>query len=745
MPPTTDNDSCHRLAHRAVGALAVAATTGLIALGLSAPSALAADNCANAAVRAQTSSTGLPDCRGYEMVSSPYKQGFMVEDIDLRFTDDGVLSYGSLGTFAGNPLSVLLNRYHATRSAAGWVTTSVAIPGETYDLKETGATSGESADLRLSLWRVTARRGVPGDVPGYYLRGPDGAITYVGDTGLYVGDPGLGVAGFTPDLSHVVYTAGPTPLYEHVGTGNGFPRTVSVDNDGQVHGANCFRSISPDGRVIVYSTECGLNIPLGEPQVWARIGGSVSVEVSASECTRTADDLGGLCNGFSEATYAGGAVDGSRVFFTTNQQLVNGDIDQTNDLYACDIPAGVPAPVGAGNPCETLTQVSGAASGAQVASVPVVSEDGSRAYFVASGAALADNLGVNGAAPVAGQSNLYLWIKDAAHPAGEIRFVAKLDADDMSWPQLTPDGRHLLFATASKLVIDGPGADTDEEVDVYRYDVVTKAMVRVSTSVSGSGGNDLGFDVSLYNRAPSMMADGSTVIFDTAEGLSAADTNGATDVYAWHDDGGVSLISAGGGRSVGITPSGRDIFFYTDVQVLAADRDVSNDIYTARVGGGFAPAQTTPCAGDGCRGQRSQPPGLAGARSGLSGGSDPGDDVAAVFSLRAVSAAQRRRLAATGKLAVTVKANVVGTVRATARAKIGGRSVTVGSGRRTMTRPGSVAVALRLSRNARAQLAARGRLTVRVVVSHSEAAKDRSVTLKLTRARASRSSVGGRS
>ena len=33
----------------------------------------------------------------------------------------------------------------------------------------------------------------------------------------------------------------------------------------------------------------------------------------------------GVCNGVSPATYAGGAADGSRVFFTTSQQLVNGE------------------------------------------------------------------------------------------------------------------------------------------------------------------------------------------------------------------------------------------------------------------------------------------------------------------------------------------------------------------------------------------------------------------------------------
>ena len=85
------------------------------------------------------------------------------------------------------------------------------------------------------------------------------------------------------------------------------------------------------------------------------MAGTATVAVSGSECTRTAGDPGGACNSISAAGYAGAAKDGSRVFFTTRQQLVNGDTDNSNDLYACDIPPGSPPPVGAANPCASLT------------------------------------------------------------------------------------------------------------------------------------------------------------------------------------------------------------------------------------------------------------------------------------------------------------------------------------------------------------------------------------------------------
>jgi hypothetical protein len=725
------------------GAWAVAAAVSLLfAVGLAtAPMAAADDICENATQRAQNNSTALPDCRAYEMVSAPYKQGFSImAGSEIAFTDDGIVSYSSRGAFAGEVLGSPANVYHAVRSATGWTTRPIDPPATIYNTslgQSALSVWAESADLRWSLWRMYRRADETEADVGFWLGGPDGAFTRIGG-GPYAGKG-------SDDLSHIIVGSG-----EYVGTGNdGPPRPISIDNDGQPLSGNCFPDTSSDGRVIIIASGCG-NSDIA--QLWARVDGSVTVLVSGSECTRPFGDPNGVCNPFSAATYAGAADDGSRVFFTTDQQLVNGDIDQTSDLYACDIPAGSPEPVGVTNPCETLTQVSGAATDAQVRRVAAISEDGSRVYFVASGV-LADNLSVGGVGPRAGADNLYLWERDDAHPAGQTRYVARLahaDAlnapapgDDLARAQMAPDGRYLLFTTANRLVTSGAGADADDVRDVYQYDAVTHTVVRVSTSITGGGGNTAGSDADILKES-AMSADGSTVVFDTAEALSAADIDGVSDVYSWRD-GQVSLISPGGGSAVGVTSSGRDIFFKTDVQVLAADRDANTDIYTARLGGGFdRPQPPAPCAGDVCRGLSSGAPGFAGPRSGLSGDDDP-QDAATVLSLRAVSAAQRRRLAATGKLSLTVAATAAGRVTATARAKIGGRPVTVGSGRRTMVTPGSVAVTLKLSRKARAQLAARGRLTVRVSVSHSKATRGRSVTLRLTGARAKRSSVGGRS
>jgi hypothetical protein len=729
----------HRLAHRFRAALTIVAAS-IVGIGLSA-GPVQADGCANAGLRAQNQSTQLPDCRAYELVTSPYKEGF--EGIAQTFTDDGALSYISPGVFAGSLDGQLGNQYVARRASSGWTTSALAPPAALYR-NPAGPADFMSADLR-SLLQVLIPRDDPAGRYGYYLRGPDGVFKLVGMTdipGVSTQQPFRFLA--TPDLSHVVFghaagsgTAEAAAMYEFVGTDNAGPaRPVSIDNRGQqVPAQACPNGISADGRVIFFSSGCYV----GVPQVWARVGGSTTIAVSGSHCTRTAGEIGGVCNAAARADYAGATADGSQVLFTTTQQLVNADTDTTSDLYACGIPAGVPSPTGAANPCPSLARLSGPAPDAQVESVVAMSDDGSRVFFVAQGA-LADNLGVNGLGPVAGggNHNLYLWQKDAAHPAGATTFVAKLDADDVR-AEMTRDGRYLVFTTATSVVTAGPGADGDADSDVYRYDPQTQSVVRISTSTAGGGGNGAGFAVTFgqtVGRRQAMTADGATVVFQTNEALSPRDIDGISDVYAWHD-GLVSLISDGitGATNPWITSSGQDIYFISTGRLIAADRDANTDVYDARVDGGFDLNQPQACAGDACQGAPSSAPGLGVPELAPQADGSGAAAVAPAFSVRKVSATQRTRLAAGGKVTLAVATNTSGTISAVATATIAGRSSTVASGR-TATAAGTAPITLTLSAKARKQLKSKGKLTVKIAVSHSKVALSRALTLSLTRAKA---------
>ena len=604
----------------------------------------AAGSCPNEARREEQESTFLPECRAYEMVTPPFKQGFAPLGPTYR---DGAVAYYSTGSFDGNAYGGLGNQYVARRSETGWKTIAMNPPGEqwVFFISPQGTQSGLSSDFRSVLWLMRPRTEGPGErdtdhpeLDGIYVRRPDGVFSLIAPN---PGTANLRVLATTPDLSRVVEGTDPglglgAQVYEAI-DGDQVLRPISVDNSGAplpgigTRNGPCVHGFSADGRVIFF----GAGDQFGgcfNPR--ARVGGTTTIEMSASQCTRGAGDPGGACNAEAPVNPVGFASDGSRAFFTTTQQLVNGDTDEGNDLYACDIPAGTIAPELPVNKCPNLRQLTtGAAGGADVEGVAGagssgISEDGSHVYFVAQGV-LAANHGANDETAVAGAHNLYVWQTDAEHPEGHITFLARIanlsDLVGNSQTQTTPDGRYLVVNTADPLVSSGAGADTDSAYDVYRYDAQTEVWLRLSTDSTGSGGN-----AELHTRVgfrKALTDDGHTVVFTTAEALSPADTNSIADLYAWHD-GKVSLISPDGlghdsyNGSAGITASGTDIFFTTTSHVTAADTDTSSDVYTARIGGGFDLREpAAPCEGEACKGPlTTAPSSSAPGSSGFSGG-----------------------------------------------------------------------------------------------------------------------------
>ncbi|HEY5343056.1 MAG TPA: hypothetical protein VIJ66_05295 [Solirubrobacteraceae bacterium] len=221
--------------------------------------------------------------------------------------------------------------------------------------------------------------------------------------------------------------------------------------------------------------------------------------------------------------------------------------------------------------------------------------------------------------------------------------------ESSSYPaQTTPDGRYLVFTTYAKLAPQ----DTDEAKDVYRYDSQTGELALVSHGAPGdptAGNADLnatlapqkdvvtefGDHADVGDLARQVSENGEDIVFETAESLQADDTNtgseprcggavGASgcDAYLWHD-GTVSLISDGQdpegadqarsllvGTSVPqISPSGSDVFFTTDTQLVGQDTDQLADVYDARINGGFpAPTPESSCSGEACQGTASALP-----------------------------------------------------------------------------------------------------------------------------------------
>ena len=375
------------------------------------------------------------------------------------------------------------------------------------------------------------------------------------------------------------------------------------------------------------------------------------------------------------AEFQGANEAGTRVFFTTSAPLDPvTDKDAGNDLYMAKIEcpggAGEVCEVSR-REVKSLVQVSHGIEPAGVQGVVTVASDGSRVYFVARGV-LGTGVNAEGDAPIKGADNLYVYnsisegppafigdlcsgpklsgaVEDVDCPPGLSPEGAGTDNDMEQWRYATHEaqtnscspgnvscepGRYLVFGTYARLVAD----DTNDAEDVYRYDAVTGLLVRVSAGEGGydangnggvCGGGVCGATIGvneeealvyrghdLSSRAVS--EDGSRVVFSTARPLSEDASNGLVNAYEWYGvpGGGVSLISTGSAsepvEGVVISATGRDVFFQTTQGLVSQDTDGLQDVYDARLGGGFppVPVESRECEGEACQGPLTNPPPL---------------------------------------------------------------------------------------------------------------------------------------
>ena len=698
-----------------VACMSVFGALVVVALALSASSALASTPCPNEAVRAESNinpttdqpySQGLPECRAYEMISPLEKQNrdaFLSNEF-FPSLDDAV-GWSSKGDFL-EPNSFEIsgtgdNLYLSRRTAGGWESRSNEAPSNVI--------AGEGAGDFTPDFTATVRCGFGGqniavkaDVGVVCARrDPSGAWT---PTPYYPPVNGVAVhpnyEGASSDLSTVVFQMNPLgfllpgdtyfgpqngtgfevgSIYEITGVGGPSPKLklVNVTSGGESLGSgshvsignfeegprtDVYQAISATGDTIFFTaTPAG-----GVPTLYARVGGVETVSISnptPPECT--------ACNPTAkQARFQGASTDGSKAFFTTEQQLLESDGDETSDLYEYDFNRPSPnrlVQLSRGGPGD-LTP----GAGADVQGVVRTSPDGSYVYFVAGGV-LTTLPNTNGQVAHAGADNMYVLDTnteetrfvaelcsgseasgadvDSACPANPTTVDSALWSTDKGMAQVTPDGRYLVFSSVARLTAD----DVNSAQDVYRYDAQTGALVRVSIgepSYPASSDNNNGANAEIGEPPTQAVSggayadandggraitdDGSEIVFVTSASLQADDVNEAShpspcnsfeaspgcDVYLWHD-GVVSMISggreSGGHESIGISaalisPSGSDIYFSTGAQLVGQDTDRLADVYDARLDGGFpAPKAEASCT-DGewtCQGKGSEPAGAS--------------------------------------------------------------------------------------------------------------------------------------
>jgi hypothetical protein len=560
----------------------------------------------------------LPDGRAYELVSTYNKQGGDVYPIDnlgpagsdtYPYPLTQVSASGESVAFPGDPDTGGNgkdgNIFLASRGAGGWAGGDImplfggAYPPPTYQVF--------SSDLSTAIVRTSSPQlsaNAPAGYQNLYRRdnATGGYESLVASTppNTSAEEFSIAFAGASSDLSHVIFSAdaaltpeatvGGTNLYEWV---EGTLHLVNVYPNGASEPYASFLTTDPNDGQARFNSEFFDSISSNGSRVfWEGADGNLYVREDA----RTTVQIPG-------GRFEAASSDGSSVVVSSGGGLGEYDVSTRQ-----------------------LTEI--APTGSGVASVYGLSSDGSYVYFIAEGALAA------GAAPSACEEcNLYVW------HGGTTTFIAKLGNGDLARvtpgvtaatiAQVTPDGKTLAFlSSANPTGYDNTCAGTAGEcAEVYLYHADTGRLVCASCDPSGAppvGDAVLPGSTLVHSESVHLLSDdGARIFFDSPDPLVPGDTNGKYDVYEYEQadtgscqsaTGCIYLIS--GGRAEedtwvsGSSANGDDVFFVTREALVSQDGDENDDMYDARVGGGFAAAGVTApaCVGESCKASPGQPP-----------------------------------------------------------------------------------------------------------------------------------------
>jgi hypothetical protein len=564
----------------------------------------------------------LPECRSWEMVSPPDKNGGDVladSSGTVMAADGSAAKFMSPSPFGDASGAGADPEYEAIRTPSGWQSHGIlpAQPPSSFQAAADGIIphyEGEfSPDLQTGVFFAThpldsSEPSVENATNLLYLRRDlrsPGAGTYrlltrcprCAENGTRVQgsyDASSSFVGASSDFSHVVFES----PYNLVNPANSPKGKLYEDEEGTLR----LVGILPGGGAAAESTAVGPHAPSVEvlhlshtvstggskvfwtdgTNLYLRLDHETTVQLNESELL--APEGNGTAH-FQDAT-----PDGSKVFFTDEARL-------SEDAPGGPSPGGIYMYETTKPPtAHNLTYIGhGEILGA--------SADGETVYFLTG-------------------SELNVWRQ------GSIRRIdpSKVLKDEFHGDnpnfffRLAPAGQ-LLFAAAAPLGLTGQSSGYCASVyhactQFYAYDPTSEALQCVSCAPSGEQAQgasaeimqQVGANPAVYRLTHPISDDGRHVFFTTAAPLLPEDTNGVSDAYAFDTaTSRLSLLSGGtdpySSFFMDADPTGSNALFITRQPLSGWDTGTGTDLYDARVEGGLPEPLPVPaaCEGESCR------------------------------------------------------------------------------------------------------------------------------------------------